>query len=289
VPKSKRPPGWYVVASRVRGVATVAGFLLIVVGVVGELAFDDADLGFASLAGFVLLVVGIALTLVPYAPDIAARPVASPVTGRWSALNSPARKVPSHSTHGYGQTFAIDLVYEPADGARPRFGAGPAFRPPTDFPAFGRPVVAPAAGRVVSVRTSARDHRSRSTWAAFAYMMIEGMIRELGGSRPVIGNFVIIELEDGAYATIAHMQRGSANVRPGDPVRAGQVIGRCGNTGNSSEPHVHFQLTDHRIPYVAAGLPFEFSDVSIDGGAPGDGVPRDEQIMEAVEGRFVVG
>jgi hypothetical protein len=54
--------------------------------------------------------------------------VDAPVTGRWLAVNSPADKVPSHGLHAYGQTYAIDLVHEPAEGSRPQFGAGPTFR-----------------------------------------------------------------------------------------------------------------------------------------------------------------
>ena len=57
--------------------------------------------------------------LIPGAPTVATRAVASPVTGRWLAVNSPATRVPSHSLHSLGQTFAIDLVYEPKQGARP--------------------------------------------------------------------------------------------------------------------------------------------------------------------------
>lgn len=56
------------------------------------------------------------------AADRPAVEVGPPVTGRWTALNSPADKVPSHGTHGYGQTYAIDIVAEPEEGSRPPFG-----------------------------------------------------------------------------------------------------------------------------------------------------------------------
>jgi murein DD-endopeptidase MepM/ murein hydrolase activator NlpD len=221
------------------------------------------------------------MTFLPVKTTIAPHRIVPPVSGRWSAVNSPTNRTPSHYTNAFGQTFAIDLVFEPRPGARPAFGRGPAFRPAADFPAFGEPVRSPVRGRVVDVRTGARDHRSRSSWAAYAYMMIEGMVRELAGSRFVVGNCVIVEADDGVYALVAHLHRGSATVRPGDEVRAGDVVGRCGNSGNSSEPHVHVQLMDHRWPVVAAGLPFVFTDVSIDGSAPTDGLPANEEIMVA--------
>jgi hypothetical protein len=81
-------------------------------------------------------------------------------------MNGPADRVPSHGTHRYGQTFAVDLVCEPHQGARPRFGKGRWFRAPEEFLGFGRELLAPADGRVVTVEDGARDHRSRSTWPA---------------------------------------------------------------------------------------------------------------------------
>src|ERR687897_775126 len=64
--------------------------------------------------------------------------VAPPVTGRWLAYNSPADRVPSHHLHAYGQTYAIDLVNDPAGGRRPGLVWWPLARRPSDFPGFGR-------------------------------------------------------------------------------------------------------------------------------------------------------
>jgi Peptidase family M23 len=280
------PPSWFRAGSRVRGVGTFAGLLGMVTGLGAWLVLPDdlvpdAILLVLCLGGFVLLMVGTALTLAPVTPRMAARPVGPPVTGRWSAINSPATRVPSHGTHGLGQSFAIDVVYEPEEGARPAFGEGKAFRRPEEFPAFGRELVAPADGRVVAVHDGRRDHRSRSTWPAVAYMMVEAMFREASGPRYVLGNHVVMELGDGVYATLAHLQRGSVTVQPGQQVRRGEVVGRCGNSGNTSEPHLHFQLMDHPRPFVAAGLPFVFTGVWIDGSARREGVPADGQVMIA--------
>jgi hypothetical protein len=132
-------------------------------------------------AGLVLLAAGMALY---FRVGTVRRPpveVDAPMTGRWLAVNSPADKVPSHGLHAYGQTYAIDLVHEPTEGSRPEFGAGPAFRPPEDFPAFGRPVLAPAEGTVVRAHGRERDHRSRSSWPSLLYLFAEGSLRELTG------------------------------------------------------------------------------------------------------------
>lgn len=115
-------------------------------------------------------------------------------------------------------------------------------------------------------------------------MFLEGFVRELAGARYILGNYVVLDLGDEAYAAFAHLQRGSVTVGPGQTVRRGDVIGRCGNSGNSSEPHVHFQLMDRPRPLVAAGLPFVFAGVRIQGSADGEGVPANEEAMVAKRG-----
>ncbi|MGH3910561.1 MAG: M23 family metallopeptidase, partial [Pseudonocardiaceae bacterium] len=75
----------------------------------------------------------------------------------------------------------------------------------------------------------------------------------------------------------AHLQRGSARVAAGAVVRAGQHIADCGNSGNSTEPHLHLQLMDHPRVAVAAGLPVEFDGFDVDeqwqSGVPRNGEP----------------
>lgn len=265
--------------------ATALGAALLLVWRLLDAVTDGAPAGLLELtapmavAGLVLLVVGLAALLLPRrTAGLPVRAVASPVQGPWGALNSPTTRVPSHGTHGYGQTFAVDLVAEPDDGSRPAFGSGRAFRPPQDFPAFGRPVLAPAAGRVVSAHDGARDHLSRSTWPAVAYLMAEGVVRELTGT--LLGNRVVLDLGDGSYCLLAHLRRGSVSVRAGDVVQPGDQVGECGNSGSSSEPHLHVHLMDHGRPSLAAGVPIAFRDVEVDGVVV-TGVPANGGVMRA--------
>ncbi|MEU5213566.1 M23 family metallopeptidase [Streptomyces sp. NPDC020742] len=190
--------------------------------------------------------------------------VAPPVAGRWKAQNSPADKVPSHGTRAYGQAYAIDIVAEPADGSRPGFGWRPPARAAASFPAFGAPLLAVADGTVVRADDRQRDHFSRTSWFALVYfLLVEGTVRAMGGARRVIGNHVILDLGDGTHALYAHVRRGSLTVRPGDRVRSGQPLGQCGNSGNSTEPHVHFQLMDGPHPEGAEGVPFTWRGVGV--------------------------
>ncbi|MFJ6810693.1 M23 family metallopeptidase [Streptomyces anulatus] len=196
--------------------------------------------------------------------------VEPPVTGRWTALNSPADKVPSHGTHVYGQAYAIDIVAEPEteEGgatARPPFRLlWPVFRRNRAFPAFGVPLLAVADATVVRASDGQRDHLSRNSLPALAYLMlIEGNIRSIVGAHRIIGNHVILDLGDSTYAVYAHVQRGSLQVKTGDTVRAGQQLGRVGNSGNTTEPHLHFHLMDSPDPDSARGVPFTWRGVGV--------------------------
>jgi hypothetical protein len=200
--------------------------------------------------------------------------VRAPVLGRWVAVNSPADRVPSHGVHAYGQSYAIDLVHQPDEGGTWKaVRAWPPARPPRRFAGFGQPVYAVADGVVVKATGWQRDHWSRNSWLGLVFVFAEGTVREVFGPRFLLGNHVILDLGGGVYAAYAHLRRGSVRVRPGQRVSAGERLAECGNSGNSSEPHVHFQLMDHRNVLVAAGLPVAFDRYETDGevraGVPG--------------------
>ncbi len=73
----------------------------------------------------------------------------------------------------------------------------------------------------------------------------------------IVGNYLTVDLGRGRFALYAHLQPGSLKVRLGDNVRTGQVLARLGNSGNSDEPHLHFQLMDANSPLASEGLPYE--------------------------------
>ncbi|MFC7964660.1 M23 family metallopeptidase [Streptomyces cinereoruber] len=212
--------------------------------------------------------------------EAAARPpveVDPPVAGRWTALNSPADRTPSHGTHQYGQTYAIDIVAEAEDGerSRPSFAwLWPVARRSEEFPAFDAPLFAVADATVVHAEDGQRDHLSRNSLPAFLYLMLfEATVRVLAGARRVVGNHLILDLGNGTYAVYAHLRRGSLTVRAGDRVTAGRQLARCGNSGNSTEPHLHFQLMNGPDLDTARGVPFTWR---------GAGVPKNKETFESI-------
>lgn len=259
-----------VAAARVRPLLVPAGILLVVAGLAG--------LPLGGPAGVVVLALSLAADRIA-PPPAPVTVVVPPVRGPWRALDSPATRVPSHGTHGLGQTHAIDLVLDPSDGSRPAFGSGPQWRAATEYPALGRPVHSPVSGTVVRAHDRRRDHRARSGRLSLAYLLVvEGFVRQVAGSRWLLGNHVVVRAPDGTCAVLAHLRRGSLIVHAGDRVAAGQQVAECGNSGNSSEPHLHVQLTDS--PWVAGscGRP-----MAVRGGAPdgSDGLPGDDELLGA--------
>jgi hypothetical protein len=185
-----------------------------------------------------------------------------PFAGRSLVQNSPARRVPSHGTDLLGERYAIDFV---AVDDRRRTATSRDWRsvlgtePAERFLGFGRPMLAPAAGTVAAVHEGEPDHDGRRSQLALVPYVLGQAARVRSGVPAVAGNHVVIRLGDGgAFVGLAHLRRGSIRVAVGDRVGAGQFIAECGNSGNSTEPHLHLQVMDDARLTIARGLPLQF-------------------------------
>jgi hypothetical protein len=122
-----------------------------------------------------------------------------------------------------------------------------------DYWAWGQSVLAPAAGTIVAVLDGIADNQPGVTNT---------------GEHPA-GNHVVLQTGDEEFVFLAHLQQGSIQVQEGDEVAAGDLLGLAGNSGNSSEPHLHMHA-QNRLDFFAAdavGLPLVFSDIVVDGEA----------------------
>ncbi|MCR2819904.1 M23 family metallopeptidase [Microbacterium sp. zg.Y1090] len=189
--------------------------------------------------------------------------LALPFTGRWLVQNSPARRVPSHGVDVLGQRYAIDFVAVDARGrtsATRDWRTALATEPPERFVGFGMPILAPAAGTVVATHDGEPDHEARrSQPALLAYAMGQaGRLR--AGVAAVAGNHVIVRDDaSGMFVAVVHLRRGSVRVEVGEMVAVGEQMAQCGNSGNSTEPHVHVQAMDSADLRVARGVPIAFT------------------------------
>jgi hypothetical protein len=84
----------------------------------------------------------------------------------------------------------------------------------------------------------------------------------------VDGNHVVLDLGGGFYAFYAHMRKGSVTVKPGDKVKRGQVIGKLGNSGNTSAPHLHFHIVTGPSVLGSDGVPYVIDRFAMAGQVP---------------------
>ena len=170
--------------------------------------------------GTVFLAVQLVRVYAPPADPVAVEP---PLGGEWTMLAGGRSALVSHHHPVPTVSNALDFVlldeegrgYE-GDRARERAWYG-----------FGEPVLSPADGTVVGVGDAHPDAPVGNV-----------------GVRPSQGNHIVLDMGDGRYAVLAHLQQGSARVGEGELVRAGQRIAAVGDSGDSLVPHLHFQVQD---------------------------------------------
>ena len=115
-----------------------------------------------------------------------------------------------------------------------------------DYFAYGREVLAPGDGKVIEVIDGVHEN-------------------EPGSMNPysMVGNCVMIEHRENEVSVLCHLQPGSIHVKVGDRVKPGQPLGKCGNSGNSSEPHIHYHLQHSPILQDGLGIKPVFQKVVV--------------------------
>ena len=198
--------------------------------------------------------------------------LAYPFEGRWLTQNSPANRVPSHGTSLFATSFAIDFVPVNEAGRTAPITLRSLLRsePAERFPGFGRPILAPVQGVVAGVHHTAPDHHSLRGLPSVGYALTQRR-RISAGWAELAGNHVMIEKRDGPVVAVCHLQRASVRVQVGQSVWVGETLGRCGNSGNSTEPHVHLQAMDGVDALNATAVPISFGGL----------LPRNGEIVEA--------
>ena len=180
-----------------------------------------------------------------------------PLRGEWIAIHTPAEKVPSHGTDYFGQRYAFDFArldhatskYYPQSIFAHLFGHVPS----SSFHCWDQPVHSCFAGTVIAAADGWPDREEVNFFGEmFRASDIQG-----SDYRPLAGNYVVVQ-GDRAFAMYGHLRHGSVEVEVGRKVAGGDRIGTVGNSGNSTMPHLHFQLMDQPDPLGAAGVPCVF-------------------------------
>ncbi|MBS7543744.1 M23 family metallopeptidase [Ancylobacter oerskovii] len=224
-----------------------------------------ADTPFPARYGF---------TTAPTAIGWPAVAVEAPLRGKgWVVVNGCCDSITSHrgavmAVNGLlrvPERFAIDFV-KLDDAGRLFTGAEGTL---ASYAFYGVPVHSVADGTVVNLYDEAEEQ-------------VPGQAAKGITAANIGGNMVVVDIGDGRFAFYAHLQRGSlqrngSGLKLGDRVKAGDVIGLLGNTGNSSAPHLHFHVMDGPSPLDADSLPYVFRSFTGMGVLP----PEEDEALES--------
>ena len=193
--------------------------------------------------------------------------IGAPLTGGdWQAGNGPSNAsghrralIPIEGRAYISQRFAIDWVQLYPDGKT--YQGDPADN--KNYRAYGHEIRAVADGTVTETKDGIPQNIPSETSRAVPITL-----------ETVGGNHVIVDIGNGLYAFYAHMQPGTLRVKVGEQVRRGQVLGLLGNSGNSTEPHLHFDICNASSMLGCEGMPYAFGSFEVlgkgDGWKPSD-------------------
>jgi murein DD-endopeptidase len=184
--------------------------------------------------------------------------ISSPLRGdHWLAGNGPSNSsahrralLPIDGHAAIAQRFAIDWVRLRDDGKTFHDDE----KDNKDYLAYGTEALAVADGVVTEVKDGIPENVPGIDSRAVPITL-----------ETVGGNHVILDIGGGHFAFYAHLQPGTLRVKLGEKVRRGQVLGLVGNSGNSTEPHLHFQIENANSPLGAEGLPYSLPSFEVVG------------------------
>lgn len=184
-----------------------------------------------------------------------------PFKGEWTVTWGGDTKDLNYHVESNAQKNAFDILIKDEKGTTHK-GTG---ETNDDYYAFGKELYAPCDGEVVLVVDGVKDN-------------IPGTLNPVY----IPGNTVIIKTDVGEFAFFAHFKQHSIVVKQGQKVKAGSLLGLCGNSGNSSEPHIHFHLQNVEDMTNATGAKCYFEKIKVNGLVKSDYSPIKGDKIEAM-------
>lgn len=167
-----------------------------------------------------------------------------PFKGEWTVFWGGDTKELNYHVNARFQKNAFDIVINNGEGRSFKTNG----KTNEDYYAFGQPIIAPCDGEVVWAVDGVKDN-------------IPGELNPIY----VPGNAVLMKTSNKEYVFLAHFKQHSVKVKQGDQVKQGQLLGLCGNSGNSSEPHLHFHLQNTENLNKATGVKCYFNKLEVNG------------------------
>ena len=184
-----------------------------------------------------------------------------PFNGEWTVFWGGDTKELNYHVENEAQKNAIDIVIkdEKGDSFKTDGIAN------EDYYAFGKELIAPCDGEIVLVVDGIKDNKPSELNPMYAP-----------------GNSVIIQTDKNEYLFFAHFKQNTIKVKQGQKVKQGELLGLCGNSGNSSEPHLHFHIQNVEDMNTATGVKCYFDKLNVNGQIKTDYSPiKNEKISNA--------
>ncbi|MBO0979008.1 M23 family metallopeptidase [Microbacterium sp. SD291] len=185
----------------------------------------------------------------------------------WMAVTTPAARIPSHGVDILGQRFAFDFVKvddRPGVHVHPTssFVANTIGGRTVDCYAWGAAIHAPFAAEVVAAVDGVPERAWINPFREAARMMWNGVTFRPEKIPSILGNHIVLRSGD-VFAGFAHLAPGTVAVEVGQSVQSGEILGGVGHTGNSTSPHLHFQLMDSADLMRAHGIACAFAEYDV--------------------------
>jgi len=174
-------------------------------------------------------------------PDKNSTPLSLPFKGEWAVMWGGDTKELNPHHEIKNQRFALDFNLLRGFG-KSHDSSG---KHNEDYFAFGKEILAPADGTVTEVIDGVHDN-----------------VPFFPNQYSALGNCVIIRHRPNEYSVLSHLKKGSTRIKAGDTVLRGDVIGLCGNSGNSSEPQLEYFLTNSGNMEEATGIKIFFDEIT---------------------------
>jgi len=190
-----------------------------------------------------------------------------PLRGEWQVPTTPGKMIPSHGTDQLGQRYAFDFVQVNWARKDKSFADSTMLRyltigvPLEKCYGYGREIYAPLGGRILQAQDGYHE-RSNLHLIRDLLLVLKSALTynpHKTSLQMLLGNNVIMQCDEHVFAMFAHLKTGSVAVAVGEQVERGALLGRVGHSGNSTAPHLHFQLMDSSDLLVAKGIPCLFA------------------------------
>jgi len=167
-----------------------------------------------------------------------------PFTGEWTVLWGGDTKELNYHVEVEAQNGAFDIIITDENGKSYKNNGDNN----EDYHAFGKELIAPCDAEVVLVVDGIKDNKPGEMNLYF-----------------ILGNTVILKTDNDEYLLFAHFKQNSIVVKQGENVEKGELLGLCGNSGNSSEPHLHFHIQNVEDINQATGAKSYFEEIYVNG------------------------